>query len=71
MNELKIIIETRFPHPEDKCQECGRDNITWFTPSELWNKVIGDSNGILCPVCFGKRAEKLFPNAVFKIEIES
>ncbi len=45
-------------HPEDLCDLCGRPNITWFAPSELWNKAIeGTSHDILCPVCFVQLAE--------------
>ncbi len=44
------------PHPESYCHECNGPNVVWFAPNEIWNKVIGSSNGILCPVCFIKRA---------------
>lgn len=44
-------------HPEDFCERCRRENIVWCAPSELWNKVVGSPNGILCPVCFAKLAE--------------
>jgi hypothetical protein len=58
-------------HPEDCCQRCRQPNITWFAPSELWNKVTGNKGGlILCPVCFAKQAEKIMPNAIWKFEPE-
>lgn len=50
--------------PPDKCQDCGVDNPVWFTPSGLWNRVMGgpdardDPGGLVCPICFMKRAEK-------------
>lgn len=44
-------------HPEAKCQKCGNDNVVWFAPNELWNKVVDDKTAILCPVCFVKMAE--------------
>lgn len=47
-------------HPEDTCEDCGRDNVTWFAPSKLWNDVARREDGsdpMLCPICFIKRAE--------------
>jgi hypothetical protein len=53
-------------HPEDTCEECGRPNVVWFAPSDLWNQVMrsGDRGapdvfGIVCPMCFIRRAEAL------------
>jgi hypothetical protein len=43
-------------HPEDSCQECGRPNVVWFAPNEIWNAT-DTGHDILCPVCFIKRAE--------------
>lgn len=43
-------------HPEDRCERCGGQNVTWFAPSELWNKAHGVYD-ILCPVCFVNLAE--------------
>ena len=45
-------------HPESVCSACGGPNITWTTESELWNKCNGSPNGILCPICFVRLAEK-------------
>jgi len=53
--------------PPDKtgCQECGGENPVWFAPHDLWNRVMGgedckdDPGGILCPVCFIRRAEQV------------
>ena len=39
------------PHPEDFCQRCGRRNVVWSAPNDVWNKVMPDG-GIVCPVCF-------------------
>lgn len=39
-------------HPEGTCHACGGPNVVWFAPSEVWNSVVGDSGGILCPTCF-------------------
>lgn len=49
------MIET---HPERVCQQCHRENVCWYTDNELWNKVIGSPNGILCLNCFCEIAEK-------------
>ena len=29
----------------------------WFTPNELWNKVMPERTRLLCPTCFIARAE--------------
>lgn len=39
------------------CLDCGRVDAVWFAPSELWNRVVGSPNGVLCPSCFIDRAE--------------
>lgn len=49
-------------HPEDTCESCGGPNICWFVASAIWNKVMGSPEGIVCPVCFVKRAEALGMN---------
>lgn len=52
------------PHPESFCHDCGGPNVRWFAPNDLWNLVIGgpeakdDPGGIVCPICFVRRAEK-------------
>lgn len=48
---------------EKVCGDCGGHNPVWFAPSPLWNLVMGgpqatgDPGGIVCPVCFIRRAE--------------
>ena len=49
-------------HPEAICEECGGPNVTWFTVSDLWNKVARRPDGsdpMLCPVCFIIHAERM------------
>lgn len=51
-------------HPEALCQDCAGPNRVWFAPSPLWNLVMGgpeakgDPGGIVCPMCFIRRAEE-------------
>lgn len=40
------------------CERCGRDNIVWYAPNDVWNRVMPDDGGILCPVCFVQAAEQ-------------
>lgn len=48
-------------HPEATCEDCGLGNVTWFSPSDVWNAVCrppgyaGDP--MICPMCFMRRAE--------------
>lgn len=46
-------------HPEAFCERCHRPNVTWFAPSDLWNKAVRavGAEEILCPVCFVQLAE--------------
>lgn len=46
-------------HPETICQDCHGPNIVWFVDNETWNRVMGGDGGIICPVCFVKRAESV------------
>lgn len=45
------------------CQDCGGDNIIWFTDNAFWNRVMGglesrgDPGGIVCIPCFVKRVD--------------
>jgi hypothetical protein len=45
------------------CQDCGDDNVIWFTESPLWNLVMGgpeatdDPGGIVCVPDFVRRAD--------------
>lgn len=46
-------------HPEKRCHECGALNPSWHAPNELWNRVMGGPNGIICPVCFQAKADAM------------
>jgi hypothetical protein len=45
-------------HPEAFCQICHNPNPTWSADNDLWNQVMGSPNGIICPVCFEKKADE-------------
>lgn len=59
-------------HPEDFCHKCGRPNVVWFAPNELWNKAVREVGApeILCPVCFVQLAEVTGISAVWKVAPE-
>lgn len=47
-------------HPEDFCQECGRENPVWWVDNDIWNAVMGTPDNprgegnIVCPSCFAR-----------------
>lgn len=45
--------------PEAICNNCGGENPLWSADNDLWNKVNASPNGILCPICFIKKANHL------------
>jgi hypothetical protein len=53
---VKIVLLTEF------CHDCGVEQplVWWCSSDDLWREVTGytKGNGILCPKCFDKRAEK-------------
>lgn len=55
-------------HPEDRCQQCGNKNIVWSADNDLWNKVMGSPNGIICPQCFEKIAKEKGVSITFRAE---
>ncbi len=44
--------------PAEICQNCHQAYGVWFAANEVWNKVIPDRVGMLCPNCFINRAER-------------
>ena len=56
-------------HPEKFCQKCGGDNPTWYADNELFNRINGSPNGIICPVCFQKMCDAAGLSVIFKAEI--
>jgi len=58
-------------HPEDSCQVCGNDNPIWYCNNDLFNKINGSPNGILCPSCFSNKAEKIGIEVVFTVKSET
>lgn len=53
----KNNLTTMNKHPEDTCEVCGNYNPRWTADNELFNKVNGSPNGIMCPTCFANIAE--------------
>lgn len=44
-------------YPEANCHRCGRPNVVWHAPNDIWNQVEAVREVILCPVCFVQDAE--------------
>ena len=57
-------------HPEAYCHECGGPNYCWFAPNELWNRVMGSPEGIVCINCFVAQAVVQGIDPVWKLDIE-
>jgi hypothetical protein len=53
---------------ESICQSCGNYNPIWSAPNELFNKVNGSPNGILCPNCFEKKADNMGIHIIYRAE---
>lgn len=61
-------------HPEAVCDDCGADNVVWFAPSPLWNKIVRQpdrGDPMLCPRCFIIRAEAAGINEVWMVQPEN
>jgi hypothetical protein len=39
------------------CDDCNHTIPVWFINNDLWNRVIPDRRGMLCPCCFISKAE--------------
>ena len=59
VDELKAALSV--------CQDSARHNPVWFAANELWNKVIPERVGVLCPSCFIKRADKIIVNTGWQL----
>jgi len=56
-NERLRRLKGGTDHPEHRCQRCGGRNISsWYADNPLWNEVVEDEGGILCPICFTELA---------------
>lgn len=58
-------------HPEAFCQKCKLPNPVWYAPNEIWNSVIPDRIGIICPKCFQDKAEEMGINIIITCELIS
>jgi hypothetical protein len=52
------------------CQDCGRRNVCWYAPNEVWNRVMGNEAGLLCPSCFVVRALGAGLDVVWRIDLD-
>lgn len=43
------------PPTEGICDECRGPNPVWFVANEVWNTIVGNPHGFLCPRCFAMR----------------
>ena len=59
--DSKPAVEPVEPRPsepqKDVCQRCGQPYGVWFAPNEVWNAVMHERIGMLCPNCFIDKAE--------------
>jgi hypothetical protein len=69
VREIEAAGQAGQVHPEAFCQECHRPNAAWFAPNEIWNAVSPD-DGILCPVCFIRKAESAGFTGAWKLQPE-
>lgn len=53
-------------HPEDYCQQCGGKNVVWSADNDLWNELINNREGIICPQCFQKLADAKGVSVIFR-----
>lgn len=50
----------RFTLVIEFCHDCGvRQPLVWRAADDLWLEVMGDPGGVVCPVCFTRRADAL------------
>ena len=40
------------PETNDLCQKCGLPNPVWFAPNDVWNRLVPNRVGFICPTCF-------------------
>jgi hypothetical protein len=68
LGRIAASSEPAQPHPEEKCQQCDRQNVVWSAPNDLWNSVMGSPNGIVCPTCFIVMAAAAGIDRVWRVE---
>lgn len=51
-------VDNQITDVPEICQNCHQANPIWFAPNDIWNAVVEEVSGILCPVCFINRAER-------------
>ena len=51
------------------CHQCHNSNPAWYAPNDLFNLINGSPNGVLCPLCFQKKADEKGVNIIFTVEV--
>lgn len=52
---------------EANCDTCGRVYSPWSADNDLWNEVMPDDGGLLCPSCFMDRFDD--ESLVFRVAV--
>lgn len=53
---------------EGICDQCTAHYTTpWYAENELWNKVNGSPNGMLCPNCFIANGNRVLGPQIWKV----
>ena len=43
-------------YSDGQCMDCGRPDVSWWIGNDIFNRVMGGPNGIICMCCFTQRA---------------
>jgi hypothetical protein len=65
VNRLRVAFKrwlARHTTIVEFCKDCGvQQSLVWTASNQLWAEVSGrgDGGGVLCPICFDRRAQRL------------
>lgn len=55
--KIKKIL-SKFILMNEFCHSCGnKQKLIWTAPNDMWNKIMGGPNGVLCVFCFDKKVK--------------